>query len=214
MADDSTEVETPPVVTPPVTTPPVETPPAEPEFPDWARDPASAQRMVKEARDQAAAERVKARDAAKAEARKELLKELHLTDDTNETPDPAELARTLAAKDTTIRDLTIKNALSDALADAKAKPLARAAVLGEGILSDLDPASSDFQTNVNQRVAEYISKNPELRASQVAAVGGADLSGGAGPARTYTRAQLADQSFYKDNRSDIIAALQQGRITE
>ena len=182
------------------------------DLPDWAKDPAAAARMVKEANAQAANERVKARDDAKAQARADLLKELGLAE-AAKTVDPAELAQQLAAKDTTIRDLTIKNALADALTDAKAKPIARAAVLGDGILQDLDPASADFQATVNARVAEYITKNPELRASQVAAVGGADIAGGSGVTRTYTRAQLADPAFYQANKSDILAALNEGRIT-
>jgi len=191
------------------------TPPAAPaadDIPDWAKDPATAARMVKDANAEAAKERVKARDDAKAQARAELLKELGLAE-AAKTVDPAELAQQLAAKDTTIRDLTIRSALSDALAEAKAKPLARAAVLGDGILQDLDPTSADFQATVNARVAEYISKNPELRASQVAAVGGADIAGGSGVTRTYTRAQLADPAFYQANKTDILAALSEGRIT-
>jgi hypothetical protein len=50
------------------------------------------------------------------------------------------------------------------------------------------------------------------RAPKASAVGGADLTGGSAPARTYTRAQIADPAFYKANRSDILAAQQQGRI--
>ena len=182
------------------------------EFPDWAKDPATAQRMVDEARAQAAQERVKAREGAKADARKELLEQLGLAD-ADETPDPAELAKQLAAKDTAIRDLTIKSALSEALNAAKAKPLARAAILGEGLLNDLDPTADDFETVVASRVAEYITKNPELRTAQAASVGGADLTGGSGQARTYSRDQLADPAFFQANKTDILAAYSEGRIT-
>jgi len=51
------------------------------------------------------------------------------------------------------------------------------------------------------------------RAPKASSVGGADLTGGSAPARSYTRAQLADPAFYSANRSDILAAQQQGRIT-
>ena len=188
------------------------TAPSEPVIPDWAKDPATAQRMVDEARAQAAQERVKAREGAKADARKELLEQLGLAD-ADETPDPAELAKQLAAKDTAIRDLTIKSALSEALNTAKAKPLARAAILGEGLLNDLDPTADDFETVVASRVAEYITKNPELRTAQAASVGGADLTGGSGQARTYSRDQLADPAFFQANKTDILAAYSEGRIT-
>ena len=190
---------------------PAAEPVTEPEYPDWARNPADATRMVREAREQAAQERVKARDTAKAEARTALLQELGLAD-ANETPDPVALAAQIAAKDTTIRELTIRNALTEAITEAHGKPLTRAAITGDGILNDLDPTADDFQATLNQRVNDYITRNPELRASQAAAVGSADISGGAGTIRTYTRSQIADPVFYQANKTDILAALQQGRI--
>ncbi len=44
-------------------------------------------------------------------------------------------------------------------------------------------------------------------------VGGADITGGAAKPVIYTRAQIADPSFYATHRADILAAQQQGRIT-
>lgn len=52
------------------------------------------------------------------------------------------------------------------------------------------------------------------RAPKASGVGGADLgASGSGPARTYTRAQIADSAFYQANKSDILTAQREGRIT-
>lgn len=204
-----TEGTTPPAVP----TPPAPSAPAATELPEWAKDPAAAAKMVADLRAENARDRTAAKEAAKQEARQDLLRNLGLVKD-DQPLDPAQAARDLQAKDATIRDLQVRSALSEALADAKAKPLARAAILGEGILSDLDPTASDFAAQVAAKVADYVGRNPELRATQAAAASAVDLPGGngTGNARIYTAAQLNDHAFYLANRADIDAAAREGRI--
>ncbi len=182
------------------------------DVPDWAKDPATALAEVQKARQEAAAARIAARDNAKAEARQQLLKDLGLVKD-DAPADPAELARDLASKDTTIRDLQIRSALSDALHTAGAKPLARAAILGDGVLAGLDPSAADFDQTVAAKVADYISRNPELKTTQAASAGGADFTPGTATQTTFTRAQLRDTAFYQANKAEIEAAALEGRIT-
>ncbi|MGN6200014.1 MAG: hypothetical protein ACTHJM_10275 [Marmoricola sp.] len=185
--------------------------PAKPTYPDWYSDQEKVHAEIQRLNRENAASRVNAKQTAADEGRTQILKDLGLIKG-DEQPDPEALRQQLAAKDTTIRDLTVKSALSDALRDTGAKPLARAAILGEGILNDLDPASDTFAADVASKVSAYVAANPELKASQAAAVGGADLTGGATPARTFTRAQLADPVFYQANKTEIEAATRDGRI--
>lgn len=182
------------------------------DVPEWAKDPAAAERMVREARQEAANARLQAREQARqeaaAEARQDVLKKLGLvTDDQPLTPEEA--AKQIAAKDQQIRDLTVSSALSQALSEAKAAPAARDALLGSGVLSTLDPTSTTFQQDVNQAVTAYLTQNPYLKATQAAPVGGVDITGGAGAVRTYTRAQIADPAFYQANKTDIEAAVRE-----
>lgn len=202
--------------TPPAGTEPVVTPPAgtTTDLPDWAKDPAAAAKMVADLRAENARDRTAAKTAAAAEAQQAILKALGLAPD-DKPVDPAEAARTIQAKDSTIRDLQIRSALSDALAEAKAKPLARAAILGDGLLADLDPAAADFAATVSARVADYVGRNPELSATpRGPATSTTNLPGGngTGNARTYTAAQLNDHAFYLANKADIDKAATEGRI--
>jgi hypothetical protein len=204
-ATTTTDGTTPPAV--PAVAPAV----TEVDFPDWAKNPATAAQMVKDLRAENASARTSAKEAAAAEARTELLKQLGLIKE-NEPVDPAQVARDIAAKDQQIRELTLRGALSDALHTAGAKPLARAAILGDGVLADLDPSSATFNADVAARVSEYIGKNPELKTTQAAAASGVDTTGGAQQGRIYTRAQLRDNAFYQANKADIDLAASQGRI--
>lgn len=184
---------------------------ATPDLPDWAKDPVAAAKMVADLRAENARDRTSAKEKAAEEARSELLEKLGLKK-TEEQVDPDQLARDLAAKDATIRDLQVRSALSDALASSGAKPLARAAILGDGLLNDLDPASADFASTVASRVAEYVNKNPELKAVQAASKSGVDIPGGSATQRTFTRAQLRDHAFYQANKAEIERAAAEGRI--
>lgn len=186
----------------------------EAQFPDWYNDPAKVQAEIQRLNRENAASRVNAKTAAAEEARQAVLKEIAktLNPQSEEPVDPEALKTQLQAKDTTIRDLTVKSALSDALRDAGAKPLAKAAILGAGLLNDLDVTAADFDQQVSSKVSAYVAANPELKASQVAAVGGADLTGGAQPARMFTTRQLENPAFYQANKAEIELAAREGRI--
>lgn len=193
------------------------TPPAAPpanDLPDWAKDPVAAAKMVADLRAENARTRTSAKETAAREARDELLTQLGLKPK-DEPVDPAQVARDLAAKDQSIRDLQVKSALTDALYAAGAKPLARAAILGDGLLSDLDPSSTTFQVDVASRVSDYIGKNPELKAAgRVPSSSGSDRPAGEAAAPTFTRAQLRDFNFYQANKAAIDQAASAGRITD
>lgn len=197
---------------------PTSTAPAETtatDLPDWAKDPAAALKMVTDLRAENARTRTSAKEAAAQEAREALLEQLGLKP--KDTPvDPEQVKRDLASKDATIRDLQVKSALQDALAAASAKPVARAAVLGEGLLNDLDPSSATFQADVATRVSDYISKNPELKATtrQVPSSSGGDRPAGDAAKPVFTRAQLRNFEFYQANKAAIDLASAEGRITD
>lgn len=189
----------------------IDTQPTDPAFPDWYSDPAKVQAEIQRLNRENAASRVNAKQQAADEARQQILKDLGLVKE-DEQVDPAQLREQLTAKDTTIRDLTVKSALSDALREAGAKPLAKAAILGAGVLNDLDVTAADFDQQVASKVSAYVAANPELKASQAAAVGGADLTGGATPARMFTSQQINDPRFYQANKAEIEIAAREGRI--
>lgn len=115
-----------------------------------------------------------------------------LNPDSDEKPDAAKLAADIQAKDATIRDLTIRSALTDALHTNNAKPIARAAILGDEILKDLDPTADDFTSKVDAAVKAYIEKNPELKAVQAAGSSSADHAGGSGEGASNRPKSLGD----------------------
>lgn len=183
-------------------------------LPDWAKDPTAAFKMVSDLRAENARDRTAAKQTAAQEAQAAILQALGLAKK-DEPVDPAKVAAELAQKDQTIRDLQVKSALADALAAAHAKPIARAAILGDGVLADLDPTSATFAADLAARVTDYVGKNPDLKASgQAPRSSGTDSPGGEAPKRTYTRAQLRDFEFYQANKKDIDLAASEGRITD
>lgn len=140
--------------------------------------PDKAQKLLTDARADAAKARTSAKEAAKQEARDELLKQLGLKEDGGEPADPVKLAADLAAKDQKIRDLTVRSALQEAIVTLKAKPIARAAILGDGVLAGIDPASDKFSEDVETAVKAYLEKNPELKSVQAAGSSSADHGAG------------------------------------
>jgi len=183
-------------------------------LPDWAKDPAAAFKMVSDLRAENARDRTAAKQTAAQEAQAAILQALGLAKK-DEPVDPAKVAADLAQKDQTIRDLTIRGALADALAAANAKPIARAAILGDGVLADLDPTSATFSADLAAKVSDYVGKNPDLKATgQAPRSSGTDTPGGEPVKRTYTRAQLRDFAFYQANKADIDLAAGEGRILD
>ena len=192
-----------------------DTPTTETQQPEQAQtnvwdDPDAARAEIERLRRENASERVNAKQTAAEEARQQLLKDLGLVKD-EEQADPAELKQRLETKDSeladTRRELAVRRAAgtkydADALLDSRS--------FLESIKT-IDPTDTDA---IAAALEGAVRTNPRLKASQAAAVGGADIAGGAGQSRTYTRAQLADPAFFQANKSDILAALSEGRIRE
>lgn len=196
----------------PVVTPAEQTPTPAPKDP-WD-DPAAARAEIEKLRKENASTRVNAKQTAAEEARNQLTQEFGkilglVKDDDPVTPEHLSQqlteAQTTAAN--TARELAIFKAAADAKADANALLDSRAFLNKVAAIDPTDTAA------LAAAISEATTSNPRFKVTQAAPVGGADLTGGSGPARTYTRAQIADSAFYAANRSDILAAQQQGRIT-
>lgn len=197
---------------------PVPVTPATPVVPDAPKnpwdDPAAAQAEIEKLRRENGAARTTAKTTAAAEERARILA---LLDPTTDTPTVESLSAAIKGKDQTITqkdaDLTATKLELAVFRAAGTKYDAAALLDSRSFLdrvSTIDPADA---TALEAALSEAITANPRLRVSQAAAVGGADLTGGTGSVRTYTRAQLADTAFYAANKTDILAAYSEGRIT-
>jgi len=196
---------------------PAETP-AEPQTAPAVKDPwddpAAARAEIDKLRKENASARVTAKQTAAEEAKNQYAQEIGkllglVKDDAPATPEnlTAQLTEAQTTAANTARELAIFKAAADAKADANALLDSRAFL---NKVAGIDPTDT---AALAAAISEATTSNPRFKVTQAAPVGGADLTGGSGPARTYTRDQLADPAFYKANRSDILAAQQQGRIT-
>lgn len=179
-------------------------------------DPAAARAEIERLRRENASERVNAKNTAAEAERQRILK---LLSPEAEAPTVESLSAAIQEKDQTLTQAQadamaakLELAVYKAAPGAKADPAAlldsnsfREAVKG------IDPTDTDA---ITAAITAATTTNPRLKASQAAAVGGADIAGGAGQSRTYTRAQLADPAFYQANKTDILVALNEGRIRE
>lgn len=179
-------------------------------------DPAAARAEIERLRRENASERVTAKEKAAAAERERILK---LLNPEAEAPTVESLSAQIQEKDQTLTQAQADAAAAKLeLAVYKAAPLAKAdaaALLDSNsfrqAVADIDPTDTEA---ITAAITAATQTNPRLKASQAAAVGGADIAGGAGQSRTYTRAQLADPAFYQANKTDILAALTEGRIRE
>lgn len=172
-----------PPAAPPVDPAPA-APPAAPAF-EWDGKveslPEPVQKLITDARADAGKARVTAKEQAAADARQALLKELGLVTADEDPVKALESERQQSAgKDTMITDLRRDNALLQALHATAAKPIARAAILGERILETLDQTADDYTAQVEAKVTEYLTKYPELKGGQAPTRSGVDLPGGPG----------------------------------
>lgn len=185
-----------------------ETAPEGTEVPDWAKDPTQALREVQKARQEAADARTKSRDAAKATAREELLRELGLVKADAPADVPAakdELAAARTAATDAARELAIyKHA--PAGTDIPALLDSRSFL---ATVASIDPTDTPA---LAAAIGQALTTTPRLKVAQAAPASGPDLPGGQPTVRTYTRAQLRDTAFYQANKSDIDLALTEGRI--
>lgn len=175
-------------------------------------DPAAARAEIERLRRENASERVNAKNAAAEQARQELAqsigKALGLVKD-DEPADPAKLTADLTATQQAAeqarRELAIYKAATAKGADPNALLDSR---------SFMERAAQADADALDALIGEHLTSNPRLKAAQAAPVGGADFtSTGSAGGRTFTRAQIASPEFFQANRSDILDALQHGRIT-
>lgn len=176
-----------PPATPPVPNPPAEAPkPAEtPKAPEpkTVEDlPGWAQKLLADARKDAGEERVASKTLSAIQ------KALNPDAKADEKPDAEALTKALSSKDETIRELSVKLAIKDALEANGANKLTEAVLIGEGKLKDLDPTADDFQTKLSAAVKDAVKRHPELRAVQAAGASGANFGG---PGETTTPASRA-----------------------
>lgn len=176
-------------------------------------DPAAARAEIEKLRRENGSERVNAKKTAAEEARAALTQEFGkilglVKDDAPVTPEnlTAQLTEAQATAAQTAREFAIYKAATAAKADPQAL---LDSVTFRNTVAQIDPTDT---AALAAAISEATTSNPRFKVTQAAPVGGADLTGGSGPARTYTRDQLADPAFYQANRSDILAAQQQGRI--
>lgn len=179
------------------------------DLPEWAQ-----QKLAALNRENASA-RVNAKATAAAEAKQEYAQQIGrilglVADDA--VADPAKLTEQLTTTQTEAAQARLELAVYKAAATAKADPAAlldsRAFLTKAAGIDPTDTAA------LAAAISEVTTSNPRFKVSQAATVGGADLgAGGSAPARTYTRAMLADSAFYQANKSDILAAQREGRIT-
>jgi hypothetical protein len=144
------------------------------DLPEWA------QKIIRETRTEAGDNRVQAKSAEqqKQDAFDMIAKALGITKEGEaKQVDPAELTQTIAARDLEIKTLRIDNALGTALATAKALPAVADLLRGQGKLTDLDPAATDFATKLDGLVADALKAYPQLKAVQGAAASGGDFIG-------------------------------------
>lgn len=194
-------------------TPPAGTPAETPEPSPWD-DPVAAKAEIEKLRRENGAARTTAKQQAADEARQALAQQIGKTlglvkDDTK--VDPAELTSQLTQTQAEAKAARLELAVYKAANTAKADPAAlldSRAFLAQ--VASIDPTDT---AALAAAISGAITANPRLRVTQAATVGGADIAGGSGITRTYSRAQLANPAFFQANKSDILAALSEGRIT-
>ena len=172
--------ETPPAAPPAGEAPPA-TPPAGSEPPkgtEWDGKveslPAPVQKLINDLRKADGDERIakKTLDA--------IQKAINPEAKEGEKPDPEALTKALSGKDDTIRELSVKLALKDALEANGANKLTATVLAGEGKLKDLDPTAKDFETKLAEVVKDAVKRHPELKLVRAAGTSGADFTGGSG----------------------------------
>ena len=179
----------------------VEPAPAEPKTYD--------ENYVKTLRDEAAANRVKARDAeTAAETRINKILEAAGIKTAEEPLDAAKLTADLSAKDQALRALTVERALDKAARKNGADEDLLAAVLAhKGDLGKLDPTSEDFATQLDALVKSTVESNPKLKAVRATGASGIELSGGTGE-----QGQITEQQLKTMSPEQIVAAQSKGLL--
>ncbi|MFB7589373.1 hypothetical protein [Streptomyces sp. NPDC056169] len=160
------------------------------------------EKELADARKEAAKDRTTAKNQAADEARaalaQEIGKALGLVK-ADEAPDPAELAKAITEKDSTIaeRDTALRAKEIELAVWARAdKAGAKAGALLDSrsfvrALKDLDPGAKGFTTALDDAIKTAVKDNPAFAAQQPAARSGGDLSGGTGESKTKRSGSLS-----------------------
>lgn len=190
-----------PAAVEPVVEPAAVEPAAEPKTYD--------ENYVKTLRDEAAANRVKARDAeTAAEARINKILEAAGIKTAEEPLDASKLTEQLSAKDQALRTLTVERALDKAARKNGADEDLLAAVLAhKGDLGKLDPNAEDFATQLDALVKSTVESNPKLKAARAAGASGIELNGGTGE-----QGQITEQQLKTMSPDQIVAAQAKGLL--
>lgn len=172
------------------------------DLPEWA------QKVIRQTRDEAAANRTAKTAAEKAQQQTldNIAKALGLKEDGKLTAD--QLAEKLNASDgkakSALTELAVYRAATRAGADADALLDSRGFLAR---LGDLDPTAEDFAGKVDAAVKAACKDNPKLRTVRAAGASGAEFTGGSGDEGQITETQL--KSMTPDQ---IAEALNKGRL--
>jgi hypothetical protein len=158
---------------------------------DLAATVARLERELTAARREAGAARVNAKTAAAEEAKAELAQQIgkalgFVKDDG--PPDPAKLAEAITAKDSRISELEaslraqqVEAAVRAAADKQQAKPNALLDSRAfSKVLAGLDPAATDFTTQLDDAIKKAVADNSSFRIAPQAGRSGADLTSGTG----------------------------------
>jgi enamine deaminase RidA (YjgF/YER057c/UK114 family) len=144
--------------------------------------PADVQKVIRDARDDAAKARTNAKAQAADQARQELAqqigKALGLVTDGDTPPDPAQLTEQLTAAQQAQRETALKLAVFQSAATAGADP-ARLLDSNSFLASvrDIDPADGEA---VTAAITKAVTDNAWLKAGRAPGASGADHAGGSG----------------------------------
>lgn len=172
------------------------------DLPEWA------QKVIRQTRDEAAANRTAKTAAEKAQQQTldNIAKALGLKEDGKLTAD--QLAEKLNASDGKAKSALTENAVlraaTKAGADAEALLDSRSFLAK---LTDLDPTAGDFADKVEHAVKAACKDNPKLKTVRAAGASGAEFTGGSGDEGQITETQL--KSMTPDQ---IAEALNKGRL--
>ena len=167
--------------------------------------PAAARAEIEKLRKQNGDDRILAKKTAADEARNELLQKLGLTKEGEAAPDPAQIAKDLAAertaKTTTARELAIFKAASAAGADP-AKLLDSNSFMTS--VQGLDPTDGNA---VAAAITAAVTANASLKAARAAGASTVDLGGGSGE-----QGQITEQQLKTMTPNQIVAAQEKGLL--
>lgn len=189
-----------PAAAPVPTPPPAATTPAAPaapaaepkveDLPDWA------QKIIKDARDDAGKARTTAKETAATEARTEMARALAKAagiELPGDKPDPDKLAADLTASRDEGRQAILQLAVYKAAAapGINANPDALLDSLSfQTAVKDLDPKATDFGAKVTEAIKAAVTANPNLKTGRAPGASGVDMTGGSGEPGQITEDQL------------------------